>query len=60
MVSQFGKQMLPDAIVILLGTHHCDIEGIQKVKGQRSNQVHKEPGSDIMNADGTGLINHLT
>lgn len=40
-------------------THHCDVEGIQQVKGQRSHQVHKEPGGGVMNANGARLIHHL-
>ena len=45
--------MPADANVAHFSTDHCDVEGIQQVKGQRSHQVHKEPGPDIMNADGT-------
>ena len=41
-------------------THHCDVEGIQQVKGQSCNQVDKEPGGAVMDADGAGIIHHLT
>lgn len=40
-------------------THHCDVEGVQQVKGQSSHQVHKEPGGGVVDADVTRLVNHL-
>ena len=41
-------------------THHGDVEGIEKVKGQGGHQVNKEPGGGIVEADGAGLVHHLT
>lgn len=41
-------------------THHADIESIQQVKGQGSDEVNKEPGRDVVNADGAGVVHHLT
>lgn len=40
--------------------HHCDVEGVEEVKGQRGDQVHKEPGSAVMETDGARVIDHLT
>lgn len=40
-------------------THHTDVEGVQKVKGQRCNQIHKQPGGDVMNANGAGVVHDL-
>ncbi len=40
-------------------THHADIEGIEQIKGQGGNQIHKQPGCDVVNADGARLIHHL-
>ena len=41
-------------------TYHCDVEGIQQVKGQSCNQVNEEPGGAVMEADGAGIVHHLT
>lgn len=40
-------------------THHTDVEGVEQVEGQGSNQVYKEPGGDVVDADGAGVVNHL-
>lgn len=47
------------SLLLPCSTHHCDVEGIEQVKGQGSYQVHKEPRFHIVNADGPWLINHL-
>lgn len=41
-------------------THHADVESIQQVKGQGGDEVNKEPGGDVMNADGAGVVHNLT
>lgn len=41
-------------------THHADVEGVEKVKGQGGNQIHEQPRRDIMNADGAGVVDDLT
>lgn len=41
-------------------THHTDIEGVQQVKGQGSDQIYKQPGCDVVNADGAGVVHNLT
>lgn len=41
-------------------THHADVEGVQKVKGQRGDQIHEQPGGDVVNADGASVVHHLT
>lgn len=41
-------------------THHADVESIQQVKGKSGNQVYKEPGGDVVDADGPSIIYHLT
>ena len=40
-------------------THHTDVEGVEKVKGQGSDEVNKEPGGDVVDADGAGVVHHL-
>lgn len=40
-------------------THHSDVEDIQKVKGQSGNKVHKEPGGQVVEANGTRSRDHL-
>ena len=32
-------------------THHCDVEGVEEVKGQSSDEVYKEPGATVMEVD---------
>lgn len=32
-------------------THHCDVEGVEEVKGQSSKEVYKEPGATVMEVD---------
>lgn len=41
------------------GTYHTDIECIEQVKGQGSDQIHKQPGCDVVDADGAGVVHHL-
>ncbi len=41
-------------------THHADIEGIEQIKGQGGNQIHKQPGCDVVNADGARVVHNLT
>lgn len=41
-------------------THHTDIEGIEQVKGQGGDQIHKQPGCDVVNADAAGVVHDLT
>lgn len=40
-------------------THHCDVEGIQEVKRQGSDQVNDEPGGDVVDADGSRFKDDL-
>lgn len=40
--------------------YHSDVESVEKVKGQRCDQIHKEPGGAVMYADGAAVIHHLT
>lgn len=40
-------------------TYHTDIECIEQVKGQGSDQIHKQPGCDVVDADGAGVVHHL-
>lgn len=40
-------------------THHSDVEDIEQVKGQSSNEVHKEPGGQVVEANGPRSRNHL-
>lgn len=40
-------------------THHADIEGVEQVKGQGGDQIHKQPGCDVVNADGAGVVHDL-
>jgi hypothetical protein len=42
-----------------MSTHHCDIESIQEVKGQGSNQINDEPGGDVVNANGSRFKDNL-
>lgn len=35
----------------LFSAHHSDVEGIEQVEGQGSDEVHKKPGGSIMDAD---------
>lgn len=46
--------------VVLCDTHHADVEGVEQVEGQGGDQVYKEPGGDVVDADGAGVVNHLT
>lgn len=41
-------------------THHADVESIQQVKGQGGNEIDKEPGGDVVNTDGAGVVHDLT
>lgn len=41
-------------------THHRDVESVEQVKGQSSDEVQDEPGGRIMKADGARIIHHLT
>lgn len=41
-------------------THHTDIESVEQVKGQGGDQIHKQPGGDVVNADAAGVVHHLT
>lgn len=41
-------------------THHADVESIQQVKGQGGNEIDKEPGGDVVNTDGAGVVHYLT
>lgn len=41
-------------------THHTDVESIKQVKGQGGDEVDKEPGGDVVNADGPGVVYYLT
>ena len=41
-------------------THHADVESIQQIKGQGGNEIDKEPGGDVVNADGAGVVHYLT
>lgn len=34
-------------------THHSDVKDVKQVKRQSSNKVDKEPGGQIVEADGT-------
>lgn len=43
-----------------VNTYHTNVEGIKQVKGKSSDQIHKEPGCGIVNADGAGIVHHLT
>jgi hypothetical protein len=40
-------------------TYHSDVEDIQQIKGQSSNEVYKEPGGQIVEANGPRSRNHL-
>lgn len=42
------------------GTHHADVESIEQVKGQGGNEIDKQPGGDVVNADGAGVVHNLT
>lgn len=44
----------------VLNAYHADVEGIEQVKGQSGDQIHKEPGCGVVDADGAGIIHHLT
>lgn len=46
--------------VCVCDTYHTDVEGVEQVKGQSSDQIHKEPGGGVVNADGAGIVHHLT
>lgn len=41
-------------------THHTDVEGVEQVKGQCGDQIHKQPGCDVVNADRAGVVHDLT
>lgn len=41
-------------------SYHCDVEDVEKVKGQRRNQIHKEPCRAVMETDGVRVVHHLT
>lgn len=41
-------------------TYHCDVESIEKVKGQSCDQIHKEPSGTVMEVDGSGVVHDLT
>lgn len=45
---------------VVCDTHHADVEGVEQVKGQGGDQVYEEPGGDVVDADGTRVVNHLT
>lgn len=40
-------------------THHGDVEDIKQVKRQSSNKVNKEPGGQVVEANGTRSRDHL-
>lgn len=44
----------------LNGSYHCDVEDVEKVKGQSRDQIHKEPGRAVMETDGACVVHHLT
>lgn len=41
-------------------TYHADVEGVEQVEGQGGDQIHEQPGRDIVDADGAGVEHHLT
>lgn len=41
-------------------SYHRDVEDVEKVKGQSRDQIHKEPGGAVMEADGARVVHHLT
>lgn len=43
-----------------LQSYHCDVESIEEVKGQRCDQIHKEPSGAVMEVDGAGVVHYLT
>lgn len=45
--------------MLFSSTHHGDVEGVEKVKGQRRHQVHEEPGGGVVDADGARVVHHL-
>lgn len=42
-----------------VSTHHGDIESIQEVKGQGSNQINDEPGRDVVNTNRSRFKDNL-
>lgn len=40
-------------------THHWDVEGVEQVKGQGSDEVQDEPCGRIMKTDGACIVHHL-
>lgn len=40
-------------------THHADVESIEQVKRQGCDEVDKQPGGNVVNADGARVIHHL-
>ena len=45
--------------VCVCEAHHTDVEGVEQVERQGSDQVHKQPGGDVVNADGAGIVHDL-
>lgn len=49
---------------IILMNYLCaydgNVKGVKEVEGQRGHQIHKEPGGGVMDADGAGVVNHLS
>lgn len=41
-------------------THHADVESVQQVEGQGSDEVDEEPCGDVVDADGAGVVHDLT
>lgn len=42
-----------------MATHHTDFEGIEQVKGQRSNQINDEPSGQVVDANLSSVKDHL-
>lgn len=65
MLSQLHKsacapKYMVQVCVFVCVTYHTDIEGIEQVKGQSGDQIHKQPGRDIVDANGAGVVHNLT
>lgn len=54
-----APKFMVQVCVFVYVTYHTDIEGIEQVKGQSGDQVHKQPGRDIVDANGAGVIHNL-
>lgn len=42
-----------------MATHHADFEGIEQVKGQGGHKVDNEPCGQVVDADLSGVKDHL-